>query len=181
MRLAYTLACASIMIVLIMCAGGAKKSDKEIGKTVMKLMLMSSVTVFTQFLIVGLPNPIVARIFYSLYYISIDFLLYYVLRFCYVYTRQKMEKSWWDYFIRVAIGIDSVSILGNILWGYISEVHEVTIGNEIFYTAEFTNHYQFHLFLCYVIFVTSLLALFRKITNSDRIYWMEYILIFIYI
>ncbi len=177
MRLAYTLTCAFIMIILVMCAGGARKSDKEIGATVNKLMLMSTWTVFTQLMIVGFAYPIVARVFYSLYYISIDYLLYYLLRFCYEYTRQPMHKSWWDYFLRGAIGIDSVMILGNIFGGYISTVDSVTVNGELFFVSTFAKFYQFHLFLCYVMFVTALLALFRKIANSDKVYWVEYVLI----
>ena len=175
MRLAFTLACTFVMIILFMCAGGARKSDKEIGLTVEKLMLMSSLTVFTQLMIVGLAHPVVARIFYNLYFISIDLLLYFLLRFCYEFTRQKMYKTWWDYALRIIIGIDALLILGNIYGGYICSIQEEVIRGEVFYIMSFTTHYQFHLFLCYVMFVTALLALIRKAANSDPVYWVEYI------
>ena len=175
MRLAFTLACSFVMIILFMCASGARKSDKEIGVTVQKLMLMSCVTVFTQLMIVGVTYPVVAKIFYNLYYISIDFLLYYLLRFCYEFTHQKMCKTWWDYLLRAVIAVDSVLIIGNIFGGYISTVHEEVIHGETFFVMTFTTHYQFHLFLCYVMFATAILALIRKMVNSDPVYWVEYI------
>lgn len=177
MRMAFVMTCAFIMIVLFMCASGAKKSDKEISSIVEKLMLMSAGTVFTQLMIVSVLNPIIAKVFYNLYYISIDFLLYFLLRFCYEYTRQKMDKTWWDYFLRGAIVLDCVLIIGNIFGEYMSAVSEVMVNDELYYVATFTTHYQFHLFLCYVMFATAILALFRKITNSDPVYWLEYIVI----
>ena len=167
----------AIMIVLIMCANGARRSNKKIGKVVEHLMLASAITVLTQIMIIGFETYWASRIFYNLYYISMDFTLYFVMWFCYEYTHQEFKGAWWDYLVRVLIVLDTASMIGNIFFEYLTKTMELVIYDQTFYVMGFTKPYQIHLFLCYALFMVGLLAIFRKMSNTSSVYWGTYILI----
>ena len=112
MRIYYPIIFAGIEIILIMCANAARRSNKKIGKTVEYMLLSSTVIVFTQIMISAIPAYWVARIFFNIYYISIDVTLYLVMMYCYEYTHQQIRGTWWDYVVRVLIGADILSIIG---------------------------------------------------------------------
>lgn len=177
MRTYYPIIFTAIEIMLIMCANAARRSNKNIGKYVEKMMLSSAMIVLTQIVIVTVPRYWVARVFFNLYYISIDWTLYFVLTYCYAYTHQEMKNTWWDVAIRILLVVDSLSIFGNIFFEYLTKTEAYDYGGQTLYAMTLFRFYQGHLFFCYMLFMIALLAIFRKIVNSASVYWGTYILI----
>ena len=177
MRIYYPIIFTGIEIILIMCANAARRSNKKIGKTVEYMLLSSTVIVFTQIMISAIPAYWVARIFFNIYYISIDVTLYLVMMYCYEYTHQQIRGTWWDYVVRVLIGADTLSIVGNIFGEYLTKTESFVVGDQTVYAMIFGKAYQGHLFLCYMLFMIALLAIFRKIVNTASVYWVSYIII----
>ncbi|MCR4675400.1 MAG: diguanylate cyclase, partial [Lachnospiraceae bacterium] len=177
MRIYYPVIFAGVVIVLIMCANAARKSNKKIGKAVERLMVSSAVIVFAQIMMVAVPNYWTYRVFNNLYFMSIDWTLYFVLVFCYEYTHQELKGAWWDYVIRIFVLVDTVCIIANIFLEYLTKVESIEINGQTYYNMVLFKPYQGHLFLCYILFMIGLLAIIRKLVNTASVYWGTYILI----
>ena len=178
MKAVFSLIFFFIAVILSMCAGGAKRSTKKIAPTVTKLMIVSAFTVFMQVIIVAIGGFWSSRVAYNLFYIGIDWMLYYVLHFCYDYTHQTFDEKWWDNLLKGILIADNISLLINIFTQHVTQIEmSVTPYGEIYYRMSFKNLYQIHLFISYAIFMVAVLALIRKILNTASIYWVSYFMV----
>ena len=177
MQMFYPIVFMGVEIILIMCANAARRSNKKIGKYVERMLLSSLVIVLTQIIIASISNYWVARICFNIYYVSIDWTLYFLVTYCYEYTHQEFKGTWWIYSIRLLVVADSLYIVANTVFEHIAKTEQFIVGEETIYTMVYTRFFQGHLFLCYMLFMIALLAMVRKIINSASVYWGTYILI----
>ena len=178
MKAVYAVIFFMTAVLLSMCASGARRSTKKIAKTVERLMFVSAFTVLMQVLIVGIGGMWTCRVAYNLFYIGIDWMLYFVLHFCYEYTHQTFDEKWWDILIRMILGMDSLSLFINIFVQHVTQIEmSVTRYGEIYYHMSYKNLYQVHLFISYAIFMVAILALIRKIFNTSNVYWISYFVV----
>ena len=80
MKLLFIIGLISLSILILSCIIYSKKNDDRIAKTVGNLMLFGFITIINYTMTIIIPNTKVAIIFQTLYFLDLDWLLYYHFR-----------------------------------------------------------------------------------------------------
>ncbi len=143
-----------------------------------KAFWFGMIAVSANMLIALSTGPRFAAAAYSLYFISIDWILVYLTGFCLHYTDHTTAVRRMKLPALILMSLDSISILCNFIWHHHFTIYETEFKGAIFYQTEFNFAYFAHLAIDYIaVVVTFALILYRVIKSYD-IYRLKYIIIF---
>lgn len=111
----------------------------------------------------------------SVVFASIDWMLFFLAQFIYVYIENGYEKSMVNRFVPIVLALDNLHLLWN-------PVNEISIGYEL--VVQGANHYlvykpkllfNIHLGMCYVMVATIIITLIIKAARVPRLYRIRYV------
>ncbi len=177
MKIWFMFAFAVTILCLVLCLTQTKKSSKKIANSGRKVLLIGIVSVLCNLVQMLSDNRLVYDISYSLFFASIDWLLFYFLMFTVEYTGFPIKKYTSNPVVWMILGIDTLSLILNPVFGHAYTcVQILTEQNEIYY--QFTPHlpYYIHLGISYVLVTMITLRLIWKMIKAPlmyrRRYWM---------
>ncbi|MCR5508609.1 MAG: response regulator [Lachnospiraceae bacterium] len=151
---------------------------EEYGKILMNAMLCAVIAIIGNILIALSYDEMSAGIAYSIYFASIDWIIYYTLGFCLSYTEYHAVKSRLKFPVALLMGIDSTLILLNPVTGISFYIYEnKSIPGEIFFQTGFYPAYYAHLMLDYLSLLIALIFIIYKIIKSYSLYRYKYMII----
>ncbi len=178
MKNLYAAAYAATILVLLYCVVCAASNTKKIASTVQKLLVAATVAVVASMATLPSKNETVSLIAYSVYFASIDWLLYYLLQFSVEYTGLNIKEKIHSIRITLILGIDTISLLLNIWFLHAFRLKLIQIGGrEPYYLFEAGVFYQIHLVLSYILTLFILMCLVYKIYRSPALYRKKYLLV----
>lgn len=178
MKNIYAAAYAATILVLLYCVVCAASNKKKIASTVQKLLVAATVAVVASMAILPSKKETVSLIAYSVYFASIDWLLYYLLQFSVEYTGLNLKEKIHNMRIALILGIDTVSMLLNIRFLHAFRLRLIRIGGtEPYYLFEAGAFYLIHLVLSYILTLFILMCLAYKIYRSPALYRKKYLLV----
>ncbi len=185
MKLLFIIGLISLSILILSCIIYSKKNDDRIAKTVGNLMLFGFITIINYTMTIIIPNTKVAIIFQTLYFLDLDWLLYYLMSFCLDFTERKKfefnlnKRKRFTTYIRLLCILDSLSIFLNLFFNhaYDSFVSYSEKGGFYYLSFNFKVPYFIHLGICYIIVLYIMLILIVSVTNKKRLYKNDYIVI----
>lgn len=119
-----------------------------------------------------------AGIAYCFYFAAVDWIIYYMLLFCLLYTEHNRIYDRLKLPVAVVMGLDSLSILLNPLFEHNFYIYENTkIPWTVFYQTGFRSMYYVHLAIDYITLVSALLFIIYRIAKNYSLYRIKYIMI----
>ncbi len=137
----------------------------------------------------------VAEIGYAVFYIGMDIMLFFLLRFVLYYCELSHRFSWYVWVFRVLTTLDIVSILSNFRFHHVyniitiapevrpeTEFDTLTSGttwftDRVYYGVQGGSYYYVHGILVVLAVLTGVTILLWKASRNAAIYWIRYFLI----
>lgn len=174
MILKYMIGCSLILIILAIAGFWASKNRKPIAVPLKCIMFSACIPVACQMILTVSTSEFLSKVIYSVFFVSIEVVLYYFLLFTYEYTRTQRSKA--KYILYGLMGMDIMSIILNIFTGHVGEcvLRHYSDQNKPYYGMDYRWGYYCHLAVSYVIVVLIMIIMIRKIVMTVRIYWIQY-------
>lgn len=173
-------AIAFLCTVMVLCYGIVKagKSERKIATVIKKLLGVAVLAVLSNLAAMLSETEMVCMMAYSIFFVCIDGLLYYVLMFAIEYTGYRIKEKAGRRILYLVLGIDSASMLLNIVFHHAFTCRQVmTETGEIYYRIDSYLFYHLHLLLSYILVFTTILFLVVRIIQAPVLYRKKYILV----
>lgn len=171
-----------ILLLLILMAllklkknGNKPKNNKEITK----ILICSFVTIFISTLCYIIKNKQLSIIFYSLYLLSTDVLVYFLINFFSVYSGKKRVYNKTKNVMIFLILIDAISLVINSFTKHILNVEYVRLNQFGFYRIIHSKFYLSHFIIVYFLVLFALYIIGIKMIKSKKFYKIKYLFYFI--
>ena len=156
-------------------SSGIKKSY---GKWLTTTLFVGMIAIMANILIALSTGPRFADIAFCLYFSAIDWLLYYLVGFCLDYTEHRRALDILKYPAAVIIGLDTLSILLNPVFGHAFTVYSITDSSGVvFYQTGFLLPYYIHLAIDYTSVAVAFFFIIFRIVRSYSFYRVKYVII----
>ncbi len=179
MRVAYVIAFAAVGICLLYCLVKAAGNDRKIAVVVRRLLGAGLAAVLANIVVVLTTDKNICIVAYSVFFVCIDWVLYYVFRFALEFSGYGGKNHvfppvvWW-----VILGVDSLSMLSNVFVRHAFDCKVVrTESGEVFFRTIPFDMYNLHLLVSYLLVAFSLLTLVYKAVRTSEIYREKYLLV----
>lgn len=146
------------------------------------LLSMTAFGMASNLALINSDNLMAARIFYTAFSVSIDYILLALYFFSYIYIMgEKVKRTRAFNFVLIASLIDTISFIGNVFLHNAVDLREETLftGEKAFGIAYYGPHYYIHLIICYIIAAQVGWCYIHAIKNSASIYRKKYLRILI--
>lgn len=179
MREIYGAAFLATFLVLLFCIIKTGKSTKKIRTTVRSTLMVAEVSVLANSITVLSQNLTVCLIAYSVFFVSIGWLLFCVLRFVKEYTGIHSHWKTVQMILGGVLTIDSISLLLNTWLGHAFACKSHPFEDGIYYYVAGKIPYNIHLLISYLLVLIIFYYLIRQIVLTPRMYRSKYVRVFI--
>jgi len=175
--LIYTL----VAITLTFLAASAhKRKEGRYTEKLTNVLIWAMIAVLAQGVIVSATNAVMAEIGFSLFFISIDWILVNLLYLICTFTSYEMRyKRIAQIVLRTYLFVDTMFFLTNYFTRLEFNIERVTRENQIYFKAFHQNLYTAHLIACYIISALIAFLLIWKIAHVTYLYWDRYIMMLV--
>ena len=185
MKLLFIIGLVFLSILILFCIIYSTKNTGKVAKKVGNLLLFGLITIINYTMTMIISKKAIADFFQTLYFIDLDWLLYYLMIFCIEFTEQKMfefnrsKRARISTYIRMLCILDSISLILNPIFNHAFESFWTYYENGSFNYLQFTFKvpYFIHLGICYVIVAYIIIVLVASVLKRQRIYKNDYIVI----
>ena len=155
-----------------------KQIKENHGLQLRRAMSIAIVAIFANILIAFSFNPAFAKIAYSAYFASIDWIIFYLTAFCLGYTEHDTVLQKLRIPAYIVMAADSASILANLFFGHVFYIYETTdISGTVFYQTGFLFPYYIHLAVDYVALMIAFVSIVYRIYRTYGMYRTKYVMI----
>lgn len=180
MRNAYHAAFLATALVLLITIIQSYSSKKNIAVTLRKLLISAIVATLANTVVVVSLSEALCMMAYSVFFVAIDWVMYYLMHFVMQYTNSKNMLDKGPRFFRVILLMDSASMLANYFFHHAFMCREVKAADgEVFYRLTYSWPYNVHLVVSYFLVLLAVTSLLYKIKKSPQVYRSKYISVFI--
>ncbi len=174
MKIAYFASLFFVSLIILFCVIYSYKRNTKYAKAVCKMLIVGFFTVFMYALSITTLNITVSTIFTTIYFISLDWLLFYVLYFILDYA-DKRNLVARNHFLSLIHSIlliiatsDSVSLCMNYFVHHAFENRLMfrATSNLFYWNYNFKAGYQFHLLVCYILVLLIMAVFIYSMINS---------------
>ena len=175
LAIAFILSIIELLVLIFLL----NRSSKKLAEILRSMLMPAVVAVLANLVVVLAKTERAAMLGYSLFFVFIIWILYYVLTFAMEFTGHHVQKSLLLRGIALLIGLDNISMLLNIDFGHAFRCAPVIWGqNEVFYEIEPLTGLYFHLLLSYALAAGIFLFLVLKSVKAPALYRRKYFLTF---
>ncbi len=175
MRIVVLVIIIIIAAVLVWSLRLSRKKDSAIGDVVDDLMIAGISTVFADGAILLFNNELTSMLSYSAYFFCTDLLMFYLLRFVFVSTREKIPTFLCNKIFIPMIIVDALVLFTNPIHQLAFTVYQTEIFDGLeFYRFEGGPLYLYHGILAGWIVVVCVIVLIKKILTSSGIDCVKY-------
>ncbi len=181
MKTVYVIIDILALLTLLLLAGRTDRIKKNYGVWLKRTFIAGIAAITANIMIALSANELFAESSYCLYFISIDWIIYFLTGFCLLYTEHEKFMRKWMYLVAAVLFCDSVSILANFLFGHHFSVSKNSFPFGDFYLTTFNSHYYIHLLIDYALVVLTIAFMIYRIVRSYSIYRTKYVIILSFI
>lgn len=180
MRNFYITAFLVSIITLLFTIAQSQKSDRTAAAPLRRLLTAAVFAVTGNFFVVLSLNRLVCSVAYSFFFVSIDWIIYFLMCFIIEYTGSTQKHPGCIKIIRLFLYADCFSMLANPFFSHAFSCKTVITGSgEMFYRIDAYLPYTVHLILCYALLSLTFLILLFKIYQTSSLYRGKYIAVLI--
>ena len=171
----YAIVLTLMMIIYVYCIISVMKSDNKYKDDIRRLFGSAIMPMFANGCVVMTRHVMVARFGYTLFYVSTDVLLFFLLRFVLLYCDMPYRRIWYSRVFMAVAAIDSILIVLNPFLYHVFKVTPVDVGNNvIFYYADKGWYYHVHVAICFAAAAAAIGILIKKALEGSKIYYSKY-------
>ena len=154
------------------------REKHKLAMTVRRILQIGFVIVLFNIISLYTYSEQICLIAYSVYYIAVDWLLYYLFQFSLTYIGNDFDKHVNRKLLILLLAIDSVSVACNYLFEHLFSLNEVMLfGGEHYYELITTPLFYTHYVLNMMIVAFCLISLFYKAIKAPYFYRRKYVTI----
>lgn len=170
----YFIAIISILFII----KSLNKIRAEYGFILKRAMIAAIFAIVANILIAISTGEFYAELAYCFYFISVDWVIYFLMGFCLSYTEHNVIKSKIALPGAILMSIDSILILLNPVIKRSFYIYKNTrIPGTVFYQTGFYPLYYVHLAVDYIALVLALIFIIYRIFKSYSLYRIKYVMI----
>lgn len=163
--------------VMATCFIEAASKKDRVARNIMKMIVPVIVAIFMQVIVLNTINEVLGEVAYSLYYASLDLILYYMIILSIDYTYYEPKISGFLNLVRVMIGVDILILLSNnmnhMLFRYVLKVEADGFAHLI--PEVYFGFFNIHLFFAFLLMGYELFILIYASFHLNDIYRKRYI------
>ena len=171
LKLVFLLAFLATIAINIVCVNEISKYSKDYKKSLISSTIWSIPAILGNCVILFSNNELVLTIAYSIFYLSLDWILFYLLEFTCKYSKYEIKNNIFVWILKTLLLLDSISLGLNVFFH-----HAFTLDMQTHRTI-FLVPYQIHLGLSYLLSGLIVVLLFYRLLKSPKIYRPKYILV----
>ncbi len=176
MREPYVIAFFITIAILLFTIVKSFESKKEIAASLRMVLILAVVAILGNLLALISGDETVCMAAYSIFFIGIDWVLYYLLKFVVEYTGCRIYQDSIRRFVGVVMVSDSLSMFLNLFFSHAFAVRKVTVSSgEYFYRITAYLPYNIHLGISYMILAALFICLLAKACYVPTVYRIKYI------
>ncbi|MBR1450764.1 MAG: hypothetical protein IJ591_03510, partial [Lachnospiraceae bacterium] len=164
-------------LTMIPTVSAADKIKNKYGRWLACTIVAAIIATFANILVALSFDEISAHIAYCVYFVSIDWILYFLSGFCMLYTEHDNIMNRWKRIIAVVMFADSVSIFLNMIFKHAFYVYESVYSYGSFYLTSFDYPYYIHLALDYALILIAFFFIIFRIARTYSLYRIKYLII----
>lgn len=162
--------------VLIMCAVKAYRENSKMAIAVRKILVFALLAVIENLILVFFKNKTVSMLVYGMLFATVDWLLYYILRFSMEYIGNSMEDYVKIKAMKLILAADSISMILNVIFLHGFQCKRATVQKGyVYYIIEGYLPYYIHLAITYMLIIFTIITLMYKIIRVPYLYKNKYI------
>ncbi|MBO4389938.1 MAG: EAL domain-containing protein [Lachnospiraceae bacterium] len=174
------IALSIVVIISAVCIIRTFRSRKPISKEVLPLLVVILVPIFANLLIAATDDPMVADYAFLLYFVSTNWVIYFLIRFSAIYCDFPFHRSPLQWFWLAVMTVDSLIVLLN---PYFHHVFGLMIREQIgrfdqFYVESHWYHFV-HLAISALGYCCIFSMYFSKLRHTSELYREKYLVIII--
>ncbi len=176
MREPYVIAFGITIAILIFTIVESFQSKKEIAASLRNVLFAAVIAISGNLLALISGDKTVCMAAYSVFFIGIDWLLFYLLNFVAEYTTCRIYPASIRHFVGIVMMLDSFSMFLNMFFHHAFVCRKVTVpSGEYFYRITAYLPYDIHLAISYIVIVAIFICLIAKICYAPTVYRGKYI------
>ena len=150
------------------------KKDRLVFK--IKILVAASIEILVSNILIAVAkNELIALLSYAMYFVGLDWLLLFMMSFCYEYTMNRRTKPIFKHSLSAIIALDTVSFALNVFTHHAFTLQKA--GDFSSWKFFPTIFYNLHLALDYIIVLVCIFYLTRAIIFAPSIYKIKYALV----
>lgn len=151
---------------------------RKIAGIVRKLLGCAAFAILVSIINLTVRDERLCAVAYSVFFACADWLMYYILLFCYEFSGVDLDRLVRREMIRVLLALDTIFVLTNPIWNHTFELQPVyTVYGELCYKPVFHGLMIIHFFLCYLLAIGSAMVLIYKASRSAETYREKYLIL----
>ncbi len=176
MRIVIVFVFTAMLVALIICAGAAHRSGKEIGVPLRNMLIALLPPIAGNLIITASTEQMSATAGYYIYFIGMDMVAVALIQFTLSYCSIE-PKKWMELAVSVPVLADVLQIMSNPFLGATFATEQIEVYGSPYYRLIPYLGQTFHRVVVYAIVFAALLTFIHKARISNRFYSEKYIVI----
>lgn len=160
---------------VVICAVMVGRKKRDYTADLLKMYACGLVAVFCNILQMQAFQKNLAELFYTIYFIGVDGVLLFMVRFITTYTKTPIHTKFFRYFFIICGTIDVFSLLTNLVTHHMFQLQRASLPQgESYWLPDFMPLHYTHVGFCYVVSVFAVVLLINRLIRSPRPYRKMY-------
>ncbi len=160
---------------VVICAVMVGRKKRDYTADLLRMYACGLVAVFCNILQMQAFQKNLAELFYTIYFIGIDGILLFMVRFITIYTKTPIHTKFFRYFFIICGTIDVFSLLTNLVTHHMFQLQRASLPQgESYWLPDFMPLHYTHVGFCYVVSVFAVVLLINRLIRSPRPYRKMY-------
>ena len=143
------------------------------------LMCASAEIIFSNIIFSISKNEFLAKIGYTMYFVGLDWILFFLLSFCHEYTRNRHSNRIGKIFLSAVLVLDTLSFIANLIFHHSFSLELNAVG--LPWQVVPTPFYSIHLFIDYAIVLACFFYLGFATIMAPSLYKIKYASVFVFV
>lgn len=179
MKISYQTAFLVTILILLLTIIKSYSSQKKIAGTLRKLLIAAMVATLANTVVVGVQSQNICMIVQSIFFVGMDWVMYYMMHFVMEYTGSKNLMKRGPRIFGTILLADSVSMMSNFFFHHVFTCSRYySAYGELYYRPTYYVPYYVHLALAYLLIAFAMISLVVKICRTPQIYRFKYVSVF---
>lgn len=175
MKSYYAMLFMGAAILILVCFIISRRSKRPLSSYSEKIFLAIFMAVFSQMAIVSTSRVSIGLFFFSVFFTSIDWILFFLYEYFGVVTDHYKKNGRTYLFLLTVSILDSILMLSNNFTGFVFSVYKLrATDGETYLRSIHYIPYNIHLILCYLLAAYIFVMFVRKMALTPKVYWPRY-------
>lgn len=161
-------------LVVIVCGVLVSRKKGDYTADLLRMYAGGLFAVFFNILHMQSTDLTMAKLFYSLYFVGINGVVIYMIRFILIYTKTQVHTKLFHYLFWSCALLDAASMLTNNVTDHMFVLERAVYRGEEYWRPHFTSFHYTHVTFCYIAVIFSIAVLINRLIRSPKPYKKMY-------